>query len=112
MFTKYIMKKYNNKDKLKTIALERVKILLKEASETFDENKKLANSYIKKAKKIAMKVNLKIPSNLKRKFCKHCDSFLVPGKNLRVRTKNGRVVYYCLECKKFSRYTLNSKKPK
>ncbi len=102
--------KDDKKSKLKIIALERVKILLEEASEIFDEDKKLANSYVKKAKKIAMKVNLKIPSYLKRKFCKHCDSFLVPGKNLRVRTKNSKVVYYCLDCKKFSRYNLNTKK--
>lgn len=106
------MSKFNNKDKLKKIALERVKILLKEAEEVFNENKKLANNYVRKARKIAMKVNLRIPSYLKRKFCKHCDSFLMPGKNLRVRTKNNKVVYYCLDCKKYARFMLNSKKSK
>ncbi len=106
------MPKFNNKNKLKKIALERVKILLKEAEETFNENKELANSYIKKARKIAMKVNLKIHSSLKRKFCKHCYSFFVPGKNLRVRTRNKMVVYYCLDCKKFTRFRLKPKKPK
>lgn len=106
------MPKYNKKNKLKKIAIERVKILLKEAENIFNENKELANSYVKKARKISMKVNLRIPSNLKRKYCKHCYSFLMPGKNLRVRTRNKMVVYYCLECKKFSRFKLNPKKSK
>ena len=106
------MAKSKDKNSLKKLALERVTILLKEAEQAFNVDKELANSYVNKARKIAMKVNLKIPSDLKRKFCKHCNSFLVPGKNLRVRTKNKMVVYYCLECKRFSKFRLKSKKSK
>ncbi|MEK6973985.1 MAG: ribonuclease P protein component 4 [Nanoarchaeota archaeon] len=106
------MEKHHHKDNLKKIALERVKILFDEAGSVFDEDKKLANDYVRKAKKISMKVNLRIPSYLKRQYCKHCDSYLKPGKNLRVRTKNGKVVYYCIECKKFARFKLNPKKSK
>ncbi|MFH1637528.1 MAG: ribonuclease P Rpr2/Rpp21/SNM1 subunit [Candidatus Woesearchaeota archaeon] len=43
------------------------------------------------------------PSRLKRKFCKHCGCYFIPGKNLRVRTREGKLIYYCLECKKFWR---------
>ncbi len=90
----------------KKIALHRVETLFKEADEIFKESKELANRYVKLARKIAMRVNLKIPRKLKRKFCKHCYSYLKPGINCRVRTKNSKVIYYCLNCKKYTRIPL------
>ena len=93
----------NNKE----IARERIKKLFEEADKVFDKDKNLANRYVKLARKIAMKLNLRIPRGYKRRFCKHCYSYLKPGKNLRVRTKNNKVVYYCLECKKFMRFPLS-----
>ncbi len=92
-----------NKSLEKKIALERVKILFKEAELA---DKKLANRYVKLARKIAMKVNLKFPKNLKRKFCKHCYCYLRPGVNCRVRVREKMVVYYCLECKRFMRFRI------
>ena len=85
------------------IAKERIGILLKKADEVFDENKGLANRYVTLARKIAMKFKVRIPSELKRKFCPHCYRFLRPGVNLRVRLTESRIVYYCLECKRFWR---------
>ena len=92
-----------SKSKQQRIALERIKILFKEADSLFLENQGLANSYIKKARKIAMSVNLRLPFYLKRKFCKHCYSYFKAGKSYRVRTKHGKVIYYCLSCKKYTR---------
>jgi len=85
------------------LALEDITKILSKAREVFDENPDLANKYAKKARRTALKYKIKLPSILKRKICKNCHSFLVPGKNLRVRTRKGHVVYYCLECKKFMR---------
>ncbi|MBT4321796.1 ribonuclease P [Candidatus Woesearchaeota archaeon] len=93
----------------KEIARERIKKLFSEADEVFSKDKKLANRYINLARKIAMKFNLRMPRGYKRKFCKHCYSYLKPGKNLRVRTKGKNVVYYCLECKKFMKFPLSKK---
>lgn len=99
------MKKYKIKsEEAKKIALERVEALISRAKEVFKEDKALANRYVTLARKIAMKVRLRIPSHLKRNFCKHCYKFLMPGVNCRVRTQRGKVVYYCLECKKFMRF--------
>jgi len=98
-------RKYKEKpEKLKKDALDRVRFLLDKAKEVFKEDKALANRYVILARKIAMKVKLRIPSNLKRRYCKHCYKFLMPGVNCRVRTQRGKVVYYCLECKKFMRF--------
>ncbi len=86
------------------IALEKVKTLFKEASKQKDL--KLANRYVDIARKTAMKVNLKIPRELKRRFCKHCYSYLIPGKNCRVRIHKNKVIYYCSDCKKYARFIL------
>lgn len=91
-----------NKKKEKELALETVKKLFNQAASV--KNLKLANSYVKEARKTAMKYRIRIPPDLKRKFCKHCYKYLVPGKNLRVRTRKHYVIYYCLECKKHMRF--------
>jgi len=91
-------------EKVKEIAKQRIETLFSEAAKVFKENKNLANRYVTLARKIAMKARLRIPPNLKRKFCKHCYKFLMPGVNCRVRADKGKVVYYCLECKKFMRF--------
>ena len=80
------------------------------AENAFVNDKNLANNYVRKARNIAKSHQLRFPRGLKRRFCKHCYSFLVPGKNLRVRTQEGHVVYYCLECKKFMRFPYIKKK--
>ena len=96
-----------NKIKLKEIALKRVEELFKEAQSIYKKNPKLANRYIDIARKTAMKVNLRLPRILKRKFCKHCYAYLVPGETYRVRIHKSRVVYYCFSCKKYMRFVLN-----
>ena len=93
-------------DKNKTIAQERIKILFEEAEKIFEKSPKLANRYIELARKIAMKVNLRLPRNLKRKFCKHCYSYLVPGKTSRTRIHKSRVTIYCFTCKKYMRFMI------
>ena len=96
-------KPLNSKAEQKRIAQERIKILFLRAQEIFSTDKSLANSYIALARKIAMKVKTIIPLELKRRFCKHCYHYLQPGVNARVRTRAGKVIISCLDCKKFMR---------
>jgi len=99
------MKKYSEKSSgQKRIALERIETLFNEASAVFKKDRKLADRYVELARKIAMKHKVRIPSRLQKQFCKHCHKFLMPNVNCRVRLKEGKVVYYCLECKKFMRF--------
>lgn len=93
-----------NKKLVKKEAKRKVEELFVYAESIFSSDKSLANRYVKIARKIAMKVNLRLPSKLKRKFCKHCYGFLMPGINCRVRTRDTKVIYYCLECKKYMRF--------
>lgn len=90
-------------EKQRNIASERIIILFHEAKLMFKEDPKFSNKYVKLARKIAMKYKVKIPSKLKRQFCKNCLHFLVPGRNLRVRTSKGNIVYFCLDCKHHTR---------
>ena len=107
------MRKYKQKSAgQKAIALERIKTLFKEAREVFKKDKELANRYVELARKIAMKYKVRIPSELQKQFCKHCYKFLMPNINCRIRLKDGKVVYYCLECKKFMRFPYTKEKKK
>lgn len=99
-------KKFRIKDKkeAKKIAVERIFELFKQAELIFPENPSLSDRYVEISRKIAMKVNIRIPSHLKRRFCKHCYKYLVPGINCRIRLTQKKVVYYCFNCKKYMRF--------
>ena len=99
-------KPLRNKSQQQEIARERIKILFQQAEEVFAKNKTLANRYVELAKKISQKVKVPIPLELKRRFCKHCFHYLQPGVNARVRTRGGKVIISCLDCKNFKRIPL------
>ncbi|MBN1644549.1 ribonuclease P [Candidatus Woesearchaeota archaeon] len=88
----------------KESAKKRIIFFFKEAKNVFASNPSLANRYITLARKYSMKYKVKIPRVLKRRFCRHCYKYLVPGKNCRVRTHKGKVVYFCMNCKKYMRF--------
>ncbi|MDD3159387.1 MAG: hypothetical protein PHQ98_00275 [Candidatus ainarchaeum sp.] len=67
-------KKLNYKQK---IALERIYRLFEIANESKDE--KYQVKYVKLAKEIGKKVNVSVPKELKKKFCKNCFSLDVKG---------------------------------
>ncbi len=92
------------RSKQKYIARERIKKLISLAEKVFSKNPERADHYVNLARIIAMKARVRIPSNLKKRFCKHCYKFLQPGVNCRVRTKNKKLIYYCLNCKEYMRF--------
>ena len=107
------MVRYKEREKLKKHALERIKVLFREAKEQFKDNKpELADRYVFLARKAAMKINLRLSKEIKRKFCKHCYKYIVPGVNCRVRINNNRVIYYCFNCRKYMRFMLKPLKKK
>ncbi|MBT4445815.1 ribonuclease P [archaeon] len=91
------------KNKQKKIAKERIVTLFDQAQKQHKENQSLANRYVFLARKLAMKLRLSIPLIQKRQYCKHCYTYLVPSKNVRIRISRGKVVTLCLSCKKFQR---------
>jgi len=96
-----------NKVESQTIAQERIDVLFKEADSAAREGKlNLANRYVFLARKMAMKYNLQLSREQRRKFCHKCYKYLLPGKNLSVKInpKTQSVEYLCKECGNVMRY--------
>ncbi|MFB6149415.1 MAG: ribonuclease P protein component 4 [Halobacteriales archaeon] len=86
------------------IAAERIDRLADLASQAAaDGDLELASRYAQRASRIAERHRLSLPSRLTRFTCETCGSYLVPGRNARVRTRDGHVVITC-ECGSQSRY--------
>jgi len=83
------------------IALERIHILFRLADKVFRENPERAQRYVDLARRIAMRVRIRLPRELRRRICRRCKGFLVPGVNCRVRVRPCRephVAITCLRC--------------
>jgi len=91
----------------KQIALERIDTLFKLAEEEAKKgNIEREQRYVKLARTISMKVQEPIPGVLKRKFCKNCDSILLPGQNcdIRLNNKTKTMDIKCFRCNNIKRY--------
>ncbi len=81
--------------------------LLKKSKDAYKKgNKKLSKTYSKKIRYLHMKYKIRLPRVVKRQLCKHCYDVLIPSVNCRIRTKKGKLIIYCMECKKFIRIGL------
>ena len=101
------MKRRTKPDWQQEIASERIAILFKEAlSQAKAGRLDRANRYVFLARKLAMKYQVRIPKDLRRKFCHKCYHYLLPGKNVSVRTnpKTKAVEMTCKDCKHINRY--------
>lgn len=104
-------RKITNKKNQKRIALKRIHKLFELAYiKATIKNFELANRYTHIARKISMKYLIPIPDGYKRSYCKYCYNYLLPDINSRIRIKNGKIIIYCKNCKKYSRIPFKSKK--
>ena len=88
------------------IAEKRIKFLFQQAKEHFKQDSKLSDKYIKLARRIVMKYKVKLTSEMKKRFCKNCHKYLVPGVNCRIRLHKHRLIVYCFACKHFMRHPI------
>jgi len=95
------------KEKKRQKAEKDIIMLMESAGKIFKTNRKMAHLYAKKSRRLAMKNKIKLPANIKRRICKNCYSYLSPGINCRIRTRDGKLIIYCFECKKYTRFVLN-----
>lgn len=87
-----------SKKDVKGIALERIHRLFELAGEAFSRGEKdYAGELVSKARKLSTKNNVTIPRELKYRFCRKCGAYWFPGKSVRVRMIEGKIVYKC-EC--------------
>ncbi len=90
------------------IAKERIRILFSEADNAAKDDPELAKRYMKLAKRIGMRYNVRL-GKLKRKFCKRCYSYFT-AKNSQRRLKRGILIITCKECGHVQRYPYKGKK--
>src|SRR3989449_10661049 len=87
------------------IALERIDILFRlPEREAGAGNSARADRYASLAAKIGMRYNVRLPREFKRRYCRRCHAFLVPGKNCRVRVSRGLVTSTCGVCGDIRRF--------
>ena len=70
---------------VKQIALERMQILIDNAISNVKTNPKLAQRQALLARKISMRLKVKMPYALRMVFSKKCKSFIAPGINSKIR---------------------------
>ncbi len=104
------MNKVKTEAKYRKIGHERIEILFNEANNVFEKNQDLARKYIMLARKIAMRLRLRLPKELKRRFCKKCNSYLKSGINCKIRTKNKMIIYKCYNCNNITRIPFTKEK--
>ena len=79
--------------------------LLEKADEVIKNDIDMAQKYALQARKIQMRTRIQFPPQWKKRFCKHCKSFLSPGINCRVRlsSTNKVIAIKCFQCDKYTR---------
>ena len=90
-----------NKKNIERIATERIEILIDNALREIHNDEKLSQSYAKLARKIAMRVRIRMPYWMRQLFCRKCKQFIVPGINSRMRigrTKVKSIRITCMKC--------------
>ena len=85
----------------------RIRHLFNEAHEVRITDPSSASRYVFLARKLAAKAKVRIPRELKRQFCKQCNTLFIPGKNYTVRTTGKTISYTCKVCKKITRIGYN-----
>ena len=100
------------KSLIRDLAVQRIERLFELAHEEFGENPNRSDRYVFLARRIGMRYRIRFPTNLKRRMCKHCRSYLVPGSSSRVRLRGRYITVTCLRCNKQMRYPYKSSNSK
>ena len=86
----------DKKNFIAKISLERIYRLFELAEA--EKDKKLAKRYVELARKIGTRNRVRIPQELKKKFCKKCGAFLKQGVNSKIRVTKSYLCITCEEC--------------
>lgn len=94
---------------MRELATQRMWRLFELAEQEFGEHPERSERYVRLIRGISMRNRIRTPGEIKRRICKHCYAFLVPGRNARYRLKDGVLVISCGTCGKEMRYPYRSK---
>ncbi|MBQ3719340.1 MAG: hypothetical protein II893_08150 [Methanomicrobium sp.] len=65
---------------------------------------------VKHARTLAMKYRIRIKKPYNRYFCRKCNSFFMPGRNVKTRIYRNKVIVTCENCGAIRRYPLPERK--
>jgi ribonuclease P protein subunit RPR2 len=90
----------SRKSLINAIAKERIEILFGLAEKTFQEDGKLAGSYLSIMNKISTHYKVGLPAHIKNRMCQGCSAMLMPGYSCSVIvvSSGGYIIYKCSEC--------------
>jgi ribonuclease P protein subunit RPR2 len=97
------------KTNIKSIADERVETLFKSAANEFKGDPKRSDRYVQLALRLIAKSGIRMPKKFRQRYCRKCKKYLVSGTNAKIRTRNGKLIIYCFNCKTHRRLVLNPK---
>jgi len=102
-----IRKRIKKPDWQQDIAKERIDILLGLAEKNFRKKPERARRYVELARKISLRYNVRMKKEQKRKFCKKCNSLLLPGSTSSVRLDSKRklLIIKCKNCNTIYRHS-------
>jgi ribonuclease P protein subunit RPR2 len=86
------------------IARERIEILFNLAKKEFKRHPERSKRFVELARRIGQRYNVRFSKELKRSFCKNCNSLLIPGVSSNVRLIKGVTFIKCTKCNKIYRY--------
>lgn len=91
---------------------ERIRILFEQAEDEHSKHPDRSRRYVEMAVRLSTRYNVRLTPDTKKRFCKACHSFLVPGKNCTVRTSPAQkaVILTCRECGHVSRHPYRKEK--
>lgn len=73
------------KPAVKDLLIERMQILIKNATSNAKSNPELAQRQAMLAKRLSTKYRIRMPYELRIHYCKKCKQFIVPGFTARIR---------------------------
>ncbi|MEM0466292.1 MAG: hypothetical protein QXX20_01640 [Candidatus Thermoplasmatota archaeon] len=97
-------KRFVEKKQQKKIAHHRICYLFDLAEKNARDNKfDLANRYVHLARRVGMRYRVPIPAQYKRCYCKHCETYILPGTTGRIRIHHGKIIIFCTGCNCYTR---------
>jgi ribonuclease P protein subunit RPR2 len=87
-------------------ALQKIRALFDAAALAFPADPARSHALAAQAHRLLLRSKAKLPVILKRRYCKYCRAFWVPGRTVRVRLGKGNIVYTCLACRRIRRMPL------
>jgi ribonuclease P protein subunit RPR2 len=93
------VRRKNNAERARDIAKQRIERLFELAMQEHALHPERSDRYVQIARNISTRVRIRIPSQLKRRFCRNCGCYLSAA-DRRVRLGQGIINATCLKCGK------------